>query len=154
MKTLLAALFLAPLAAAATPPDACKILSVEEINAIAERPVERLQPQKTGNPSQCGYLDSRKGAVLVVSVREVQYAVRDEMHYERETLEKIYKMKAKQLDTIGDGGFWLAANKQMVFRKGKMIASVTFSTPKNQNEVDTGQVARLIETRLVEAAPK
>jgi hypothetical protein len=148
MKTLFTALLLCPLAAVATPPEACKLLTVEEINAIAERPVERLQPQKSGNPSQCGFLDSRRGAVLVVSVREVQYAVRDEMHYERETLEKIYKMKAKQLDTIGDGGFWLAANKQMVFRKGKMIASVTFSTPKNQNEVDTAQVARLVESRL------
>ena len=154
MRTLLSALFLAPMAALATPPDACKILTIEEINAIAERPVERVQPQKTGNPTQCGFLDSRRGAVLVVSVREVQYAVRDEMHYERENLEKIYKMKAKQLDTIGDGGFWLAANKQMVFRKGKMIASVTFSTPKNQNEVDTGQVARLVESRLVESPPK
>ena len=154
MKTLLAALLLVPPAALATPPDACKILTVDEINAIAERPVERLQPQKTGNPTQCGFLDARRGAVLVVSVREVQYAVRDEMHYERENLEKIYKMKAKQLDTIGDGGFWLAANKQMVFRKGKMIASVTFSTPKNQNEIDTGQVARLGESRLVESPPK
>ncbi|HUP29829.1 MAG TPA: hypothetical protein VM122_06625 [Usitatibacter sp.] len=154
MKLFLSCLLAAPLCVLATPPDACKILTVDEINAIAERPVERLQPQKTGNPSQCGYLDSRRAAVLVVSVREVQYAVRDEMHYERENLEKIYKMKAKQLDTIGDGGFWLAANKQMVFRKGKMIASVTFATPKNQNEIDTGQIARLVETRMVETPPK
>jgi hypothetical protein len=154
MKTLILALLFIPMATLAAPPEACSLLTTNEINAIAERPVERVQPQKSGNPTQCGFLDSRRGAVLVVSVREVQYAARDEMHYERENLEKIYKMKAKQLDTIGDGGFWLAANKQMVFRKGKMIASVTFSTPKNQNEVDTGQVARLIETRLVEAPPK
>jgi hypothetical protein len=148
MKILLVALALLPAAALAVPPEACSLLTAEEINAVAERRVERIQPQKSGNPTQCGFLDSRRGAVLVLSVREVQYAVRDEMHYERENLEKIYKMRAKQLDTIGEGGFWLPANKQMVFRKGKMIASIIFSTPKNQNEVDTGQIARLVESRL------
>jgi len=148
MKKLLGLLLLAPAAALAMPPDACTLLTPDEINAIAGSKVERVQPQKSGNPSQCGFLDSRRAAVLVISVREVQYAVRDEMHYERENLEKIYKMRAKQLDTIGEGGFWLAATKQLVFRKGKTIASVTFSTPGNQNEVDTGQIARLIESRL------
>ena len=148
MKKLLGLLLLAPTMAFAAPPDACSLLTPDEINAVAASKVERVQPQKSGNPSECGFLDSRRGAVLVVSLREVQYAVRDEMHHERENLEKIYKMRAKQLDTIGEGGFWLAANKQLVFRKGKTIASVTFATPKNQNEVDTGQIARLVESRL------
>jgi hypothetical protein len=148
MNRLLGLLLLAPLAAFAAPPDACTLVTPEEINAFAERPVEKIQPQKSGNPSQCGFLDSRRGAVLVISVREVQYAVRDELHHERENLEKIYKMRSKQLDTIGEGGFWLAANKQLVFRKGKMIASVAFATPKNQNEVETSQIARLVESRL------
>ena len=148
MKNLLAVLLLSPAAALAAPPDACTLLTVDEVNAIAERKVEKVQPQKSGNPTQCGFMDGRRGAVVVVSVREVQYAVRDEMHHERENLEKIYKMKAKQLDTIGEGGFWLPANKQLVFRKGKMIASVTFSTPKNQTEIDTSQIARLVESRL------
>ena len=147
MKKLLA-LFTLPAAALAAPPDACTLVTVDEVNAIAERKVEKVQPQKSGNPTQCGFMDGRRAAVLVISVREVQYAVRDEMHHERENLEKIYKMKAKQLDTIGDGGFWLAANKQLVFRKGKSIASVTFSTPKNQTEIDTSQIARLVESRL------
>jgi len=93
-------------------------------------------------------LDGRKAAVVVVAVREVKYAVRDDMHYERENLEKIYKMKAKPLDTIGEGGFWLPANKQLTFRKGKLIASVTFATPKNQTEIDTAQLARVIENKL------
>jgi hypothetical protein len=148
MKTTLAALLFAPALALAVPPEACSLVTIEEINAIAEKQVERVQPQQSGNPSKCGFLDARRAAVLVVSVREVQYAVRDELHYERENLEKIYKMRAKPVESIGEGAFWLPANKQMLFRKNKTIASVMFSTPKNQNEVDTGQIARLIESRL------
>jgi hypothetical protein len=145
---LLTALLLAPSVALAAPPDACTLLTLDEINAIAERPVERVQAQQTGNPSKCSFTDSRRAAVLVVSVREVQYAVKDELHYERENLEKIYKMRAKPLEGIGEGAFWLAANKQLLFRKNKTIASVTFSTVKNQNEVDSSQIARLVESRI------
>jgi hypothetical protein len=150
MKSTLAAVALAaiPATALATPPNACEILKVEEINAIAERKVERVQAQKTGNPSQCGFLDSRKAAVLVVSIREVQYAVKDELFQERDNLEKIYKSRSKQLDTVGDGGYWLPPNKQLGFRKGKMIVNVTFSTPKNRNELDTSQIARIIDSRI------
>ena len=143
------AVALAPLAAHAAPPDACTLLTLDEINAIAKTKAEKSLPLQSGNPSKCSFVDARKGAVLVVSAREVQYAVRDEMHYERENLEKIYKMRAKQLDTIGEGGFWLPATHQVTFRKGKLIATVAFSVPKNQNETDTSQVARLVESRLV-----
>jgi hypothetical protein len=135
-------------AALAAPPDACTLLTPEDINAIAAQKVERVQPRKSGNPSECGFLDARRGSVVVLSVHEYQYAVRDEMHHEREILEKIYRSKAKQLDTIGEGGFWLAANKQLVFRKKKLIVSIIFSTTKNQNEADTAQLARLVESRL------
>ena len=144
----LAALLALPLAAAAEVPNACELIKPEEINAIAERKVERVQPQRSGNPSQCGFLDGRRGAVLVVSVREVQYAVLHELNIERDNLEKIYKSRAKPVESVGDAAYWLAANKQLGFRKGKNIVNVTFSTPKNQNEIDTAQVARLIESRI------
>lgn len=153
MKSLSAGtLFLAaialPAAALAEPLNACELVTPEEINTIAQRKVERVQPQKSGNPSQCGFLDSRRGAVLVVTVREVKYAVKDELFQERDNLEKIYKSRSKALDTLGDGGYWLPPNKQLGFRKGKTIVNVTFSTPKNQNELDTTQIARLIEARI------
>ncbi|MGZ5032128.1 MAG: hypothetical protein ACXWAC_02930 [Usitatibacter sp.] len=141
-------LFAACGAAVAAPPEACSLLTTEEINAIASPKVEKVQPRKSGNPSECGFLDARRGSVLVVSVQEVQYAVKDEMGHERENLEKIYRAKSKPIDTIGDGGFWLGANKQLVFRKKKFIVSIIFSTPKNQNEIDTAQLARLVESRL------
>ena len=147
-KRLLAALLLASPAAFATPPDACTLVTPEEINAIAASKVEKVQVQQTGNPSKCGFMDARNGAVLVVAVREVKYAVKDEMFHERENLEKIYRAKAKAIDTIGDGGYWLGANKQLTFHKGKTIASIIFATPKNQNEVDSGQIARIVESRL------
>ena len=134
--------------ALAAPPEACEILKPDDINPIAVSKVERVQKQKSGNPSQCGFLDSRKASVLVLSIREVQYAVKDELHEEKSQLEKIYKTRAKQLDTIGEGGYWSPANKQLGFRKGKMIVNVTFSLRENQSEVDTAQIARIVESRL------
>ena len=150
MQKALATLVLAalPAAALAEPPNACQVITPDAINQIAERKVENVQAQKSGNPSQCGFLDSRKGAVLVISIREVKYAVKDEIFEEKSQLEKIYKSKAKDLDTVGEGGYWQPANKQLGFRKGKMIVNITFSTPKNQNELDSSSIARVIETKL------
>jgi hypothetical protein len=150
MKSTLSALALLalPAAALAAPPNACEVLKPEDINSIAVSKVERIQPQKSGNPSQCGFLDSRKAAVLVVSIREVKYAVKDELHEEKSQLEKIYKSRAKLLDTVGDGGYWVPANKQLGFRKGKMIVNVKFSTKENQTELDTAQIARIIDSRI------
>lgn len=141
-------LSLLPAAALAEPPNACQIIVPDAINQIAERKVEAVQQQKSGNPSQCGFLDSRKAAVLVISIREVKYAVKDELFEEKAQLEKIYKTRAKDLDTVGEGAYWSPANKQLGFRKGKTIVNVTFSTPKNQNELDSSSIARVIEAKL------
>ena len=151
MKNALAILAFACLAAPALAdvPNACEILKVEEINSIAGGTVEKVQQQKTGNPSVCGFLDSRRGAVLVLSIREVQYAVENELQLERENLEKIYKGRVKWLTgSVGENGFWMPINKQLVFRKGKKIVSVVFSRTQNQNEVDSAQIARLVDARL------
>jgi hypothetical protein len=150
MKNTFAALAFAalPAAALAVPPNACELVEPAEINKIAISKVDRVQPQKSGNPSQCAFLDGRKAAVLVVSVREVQYAVKDELHEEKSQLEKIYKSRAKLLDTVGDGAYWVPANKQLGFRKGKMIVNVKFSTRENQTELDTAQIARIIDSRI------
>lgn len=150
MNKALAPLVLAllPASGLAAPPNACLVIAPEAINQIAERKVEHVQQQKTGNPSQCGFLDARKAAVLVISIREVQYAVKDEMFEEKSQLEKIYKTRAKNLDTVGDGGYWSPANKQLGFRKGRMIVNITFSTPKNQTELDSASIARVIESKL------
>jgi hypothetical protein len=130
-------------------PNACEILKVEDINSIAGGSVEKVQVQKAGNPSVCGYMDSRKAAILVLSIREVQYAAETELQVERENLEKIYKSRVKWLTgTIGENAFWMPVNKQLVFRKGKRIVSVSFSRPQNQNEVDSAQIARLVDSRL------
>jgi hypothetical protein len=149
MKNAVLALALAmPAAALAAPPNACEILTAEDINPIAVSKVQRVEMQKAGNPSQCGYLDSRKASVLVLSIREVQYAVKDELHEEKSTIEKIYKTRTKPIETVGDGGYWSPANKQLGFRKGKMIVNVTFSIKENQSEIDTAQVARIVDSRL------
>ena len=136
-------------AAFADVPNACEILKVDEINSIAGGTVANVQQQKAGNPSVCGFMDSRRGAVLVLSIREVQYAVENELQLERENLEKIYKGRVKWLTgSIGENAFWMPVNKQLLFRKGKRIVSVLFSREQNRNEVDSAQIARLVETRL------
>lgn len=129
-------------------PNACELVKPDEINAVAAKKVAKILQQRSGNPSECGFADEHKAAIVVVTVRTVQYAVKDEMFQERDNLEKIYREHAKQVDTVGEGGYWLAANHQLGFRKGKAIVTVRFATPKNQNEVDTEQIARVIEARL------
>ena len=144
----LLALVAAPIAALAVPPEACSLVTAEEINSIAAGSVEKTQQRKSGNPTECAFIDSRKGAVLVISLREVQYAAENELQYERENLEKIYRGKVKWLTAVGENGFWMPINKQLVFRKGKTLVSVAFARVANQNELDTAQVARLIDARL------
>ena len=142
-------------ALAATPalaevPNACEIIKVDEINSIVGSGlVEKVQLAKAGNPSVCNFTDSRRSAILVLSIREVQYAVENELQLERENLEKIYKGRVKWLTgSIGENAFWMPVNKQLMFRKGKKIVSVTFARAQNQNEVDSASIARLVDTRL------
>jgi hypothetical protein len=142
------ALLASPLAAVATPPEACSVLAIEEVNSIAAGAATRLEQRKSGNPSECAYIDKHRGAVLVVSIREVQYAPENELQYERENLEKIYRGKVKWLTSVGENGFWMPVNKQLVFRKAKLLVSVSFARTANQTEVDSSQVARMIESRL------
>ena len=144
----LLALFAAPVAALATPPEACSIVSVEEINTIAAGTVAKTQQRKTGNPSECAFIDSRNGAVLVITLREVQYAAENELQYERENLEKIYRGRVKWLIAVGENGFWMPVNKQLVFRKAKTLVSVKFARVANQTELDSSQIARMIDSRL------
>jgi len=138
----------APLAGVAAPPEACSLLTAEEVNTIAAGSVAKVEPRKSGNPSECAYVDSHKGAVLVISLREVQYAVENELQYERENLEKIYRGKVKWLTAVGENGFWMPVNKQLVFRRAKTLVSVKFARVPNQTEVDSSQVARMIDSRL------
>lgn len=138
----------APLAALAAPPDACSLLPLAEVNSIAAGTATKMAQRKSGNPTECAYSDSKNGAVLVISLREVQYAVENELQYERENLEKIYRGKVKWLTGVGDNGFWMPINKQLMFRKAKTLVSVKFARVANQTEVDSSQIARLIDSRL------
>jgi hypothetical protein len=149
MKKLLCLTLLSlPFASLATPPEACSVVTIEEVNLIAAGTVAKTQQQKAGNPSQCAFINAKNGAVLVVSLREVQYAAEGELQTDRENLEKIYRSKVKWLTGIGENGFWMPVNKELEFRKGKTIVSVKFARVENQKEVDSTQVARLIDSRI------
>lgn len=147
-RRLLPILALAAATVHAAPPDACGVITMEEINTIAEGTAAKISPRKSGNPSQCAFEDSRRAAVFVITLREVQYAAENELQYERENLEKIYRSKVKWIEGVGDRAFWLQANKTAMFRKGKLLVTLTFAREKNAKEVDTFQAARLVEARL------
>lgn len=134
--------------ACAMPPEACSVVSLDDINAIAGNTIVTTRVHKAGNPSECGFIDAKKAAVIVISIREVEWAAENELQHERENLEKIYRGKVKWLTAVGESGFWMPINKQLVFRKGKTLVSVTFSRGANQNEVDTAQIARMVEAKL------
>jgi hypothetical protein len=134
--------------ALAAPPDTCKIVTMDEVNSIAAGSASKISPRKSGNPSECAFEDSRRAAVLILTIREVQYAAQNELQHERENLEKIYRSKVKWVEGVGESAFWLQATRTAMFRKGKMLVSVTFAREKNANEVDTFQIARLVENRL------
>jgi hypothetical protein len=139
---------LAGTACLAETPDACQVVTLEEVNSIAAGSATKILPTKSGNPSECAFQDSRRAVVLVVRIREVKYAGENELQYERENLEKIYRRKVKWIEGVGDRAFWLEANKTGMFRKGKTLITVRFARTANANEVDTMQIARLIESRL------
>lgn len=121
---------------------------MDEVNSIAGGAVSKISPRNSGNPSECAFEDSRRAAVLMLKIREVQYAAENELQYERENLEKIYSSKVKWIEGVGERAFWLQANKSGTFRKGKTIVTVVFSRDTNANETDTMRVARLVESRL------
>lgn len=147
-SALACAAFLAPLAARAEMPNACTIITLEEVNAIAGSAATKVLVAKSGNPSECQFVNDKHAAVLVISIRQVQYAVENELQGDRESLEKIYKTRAKWIDGVGEHAFWMPATQQLEFRKAKTIVGVRFARDKNKNELDTSQVARLIESRL------
>jgi hypothetical protein len=148
VRSLFAVLALAAATAQAAPPDACTVITMDEINTIAAGTATKVSPRQSGNPSQCAFEDNRRAAVFVVTVREVQYAAENELQYERENLEKIYRGKVKWIEGVGDRAFWFQANKTSMFRKGKLLVTLTFAREQNAKEVDTMQAARLIEARL------
>jgi hypothetical protein len=136
------------LACAAGPLDACTILTVDEINSVAGGAVEKIQPVRSGNPTECNFLDSKKAAVLSIKMRTVQYAPADELAQERENDNKVYREHAKDIKAVGEHAYWSPTSHTLVFHKAKTLVYVTFSRQKNQNEVDSAQIGRMIEQKL------
>jgi hypothetical protein len=149
MKIALAsALLLMPAFAWADPPDACTILTVDEINSVAGGAVEKIQPVRSGNPTECNFLDGKRAAVLSIKLRQVQYAPADELAQERENDQKVYREHVKEIKAVGEHAYWSPAGHQLVFHKAKTLVYVTFSREKNANEIDSAQIGRMIEARL------
>jgi len=141
-------MLIAPALAWAEVPDACTILTKEEINSVAGGTVEKILPVRSGNPSECNFMDGHRTAVLAIKIREVQYAAVDELAQERDNDQKVYHQHAKEVRAVGEHAYWSPASHTLGFHKGKTLVFVTFQQKKNANEIDSAQLGRMIEQRL------
>ncbi|HUL57243.1 MAG TPA: hypothetical protein VLT60_09595 [Usitatibacter sp.] len=150
MKIALAStlMLVAPALAWAEAPDACSVLTMDEINSVAGGTVVKVLPVRSGNPSECNFMDAHRAAVLAIKIREVQYAAADELAQERENDQKVYHQHAKDVKAVGEHAYWSPASHTLGFHKGKTLVFVTFQRQKNANEVDSAQLGRMIEQRL------
>jgi|CXWL01.1.fsa_nt_gi hypothetical protein len=138
--------------AAATPAlaqvDPCELIKIEEVNAIANVPANKMRTHQTKQGIECSFLDSRQNAVLTTEVRNAKLP-KAELDIEAENLQKIYRTSVKPVE-IGDGGFWLNSKHELFFRKGKHIVRVVMAPAADAKitQARTETVARLIESRL------
>ncbi len=141
----LAVLFL-PGFAAAQAPDACTLITMDEVNNFAAKTATKVRARPIDGGSECAYMDARQNAILTVSVKQSK-SPKAELDHEADNLQKIYRTSVKPAE-VGDAGFFLSANKQLHFRKGKLLVMVAFSRPANANPVDTAAAAKIVESRL------
>lgn len=146
LAALALALLAVPAIAAAETPDACTLITMDEVNNFAAKSAAKVRARPIERGSECAYMDARQNAILTVSVKESKSPKAD-LEHEADNLQKIYRTTVKPAE-VGDGGFFCSANKQLHFRKGKLIATVTFSRPANANAADTTAAARIVENRL------
>ena len=132
--------------AAAEAPDACSLITMDEVNNFAAKSASKTRARAIDRGSECAYMDGRQNAILTVSVKESK-APKAELDHEADNLQKIYRTTVKAAE-VGESGFFLSANKQLHFRKGKLLVLVFFSRPANANPVDTLAAAKIVESRL------
>ena len=58
------------------------------------------------------------------------------------------RARVKWIEGVGNSAFWFERNQTAMFRKGKLLVTLKFFRDKNANEVDTMQMARILESRL------
>jgi len=145
---LLAPALLAAATAAAAPPDACSLVSMEEVNRMAKNgDAIRFEKRGGGKESECTYLRKGGDAVLTVNVRESADPAGD-LKMEAGVQERMYKKPVKPLAGVGDEAWWAGNQGVVAFRKGKLAGQVYFTGSKYGGEPVTTEVAKLVVGRI------
>ena len=147
-RILLAPALLAAATAFAAPPDACSLISMDEVNKMARGgDAIRFEKRGRGNESECVFMRKGGDAVLTVNVRESADATGD-LKRDAGVQERMYKKPVKPVAGVGDEAWW-ADNQQVVaYRKGKLAGQVYFTGSKYGGEPVTTEVAKLVVGRI------
>ena len=132
----------------AAPPDACSLISKDEVNKMAKKgDAVHVEKRGRGSESECSFLDSGKSAVLTVSLRESADPA-GELKMDAGVQERMYKKPVKTVAGVGDEAWWADNQGVLAFRKGKIAGRVYFTGSKYGGEPVTTEVARLVAGRI------
>jgi hypothetical protein len=145
---LLAPALLAAATVLAAPPDACSLISMDEVNAMAKGgDAIRFEKRGGGKESECNFLRKGGDAVLTVSVRESADPA-GELKMDAGMQERMYKKPVKPLAGVGDEAWWADNQGVIAFRKGKIAGQVYFTGSKYGGEPVTTEVAKRVVGRI------
>ena len=145
---LLAPVLLAATAALAAPPDACSLISMDEVNKMAKGgDAIRFEKRGRGNESECVFMRKGGDAVLTVNVRESADAAGD-LKRDAGVQERMYKKPVKAVAGVGDEAWWADNQLVLSYRKGRLAGQVYFTGSKYGGEPVTTEVAKLVVGRI------
>jgi hypothetical protein len=146
--SLLAPVLLASTAALAAPPDACSLISLEEVNKMAKGgDAVRFEKRGGGKQSECNFLRKGGDAVLTVNVRESADPA-GELKMDAGVQERMYRKPVKPVAGVGDEAWYADNQGVLAFRKGKSAGQVYFTGSKYGGEPVTTEVAKLVVGRI------
>jgi hypothetical protein len=134
--------------AIAAPPDACSLLSVDDINKLAKGgDAVRAEKKAGGAESQCNFMKQGGDNVANITLREVADAAA-EFKFAAQIPMKMYKKPVKPITGVGDEAFWADNQQMIVFRKGKTLVHTYFGGDKYGGEPNTVALAKAVAAKL------
>jgi hypothetical protein len=124
--------------------DACSLMTLDEVNTIANGDAKSSVPRANG--SECSYQNSSKNAVLTVKMK--RGGAKESMQSAVTSLEKTYKRPAKSIASVGDDAQWFEALGTLHVVKGDTHLDLFFTRQKNRTEADTVKAANLMLTKI------
>lgn len=134
--------------ALAAAPEACALLTKEELNKLARKgDAMHVEKRQGGKTTECVYLDAGKSAVLTVEIRESANPAGD-LASDVAMFERMYKQKPKAVTGVGEQAWFIQRINGVEFRKGGLIAYLYFTGSKYGGEPAAVAVAQLLAGRL------